>query len=106
MVMYPEAQRRAQAQIDAVIGRGRLPEQSDRPSLPYLEAFCREVLRWHSVGPLGVMRTTMKDDWYAGRFIPRGSFLQSAFRCSMLTSSSGTMITWNSWYVLSFKQVL
>jgi cytochrome P450 len=104
MVMYPEAQRRAQAQIDAVIGRGRLPEQSDRASLPYMEAFCREVMRWHSIAPLGAVRTVMEDDWYAGRFIPRGSFLQSASPRSILSSSSGTMITWNNWCVLSFEE--
>jgi cytochrome P450 len=79
MVMYPETQRRAQAQIDAAIGRGRLPEQSDRPSLPYMEAFCREVLRWHSVVPLGLVRVVMEDDWYAGRLIPRGSFPSVCF---------------------------
>jgi cytochrome P450 len=106
MVMYPKAQRHAQAQLDAVIGRGRLPDQSDRTSLPYLEGFCREAVRWHSVGPLGVMRTVTEDDWYAGRFIPRGGFLHCDFRSSMLNLLSGTMVTWNNWYVLSFKQFL
>ena len=35
----------AQAEIDSVIGADRLPQLSDRPSLPYLDAVCRETLR-------------------------------------------------------------
>jgi cytochrome P450 len=30
MLLYPDVQRRAQAQLDAVIGRGRPPQLSDR----------------------------------------------------------------------------
>jgi cytochrome P450 len=30
MLLYPDVQRRAQAQLDAVIGRDRLPELADR----------------------------------------------------------------------------
>lgn len=53
MVLYPEAQRRAQKELDAVVGPDRLPDFSDRPSLPFVEAVLREVLRWHPVAPLG-----------------------------------------------------
>ena len=54
MTMYPEVQRKAQAEIDHVIGKTRLPVHSDEPSLPYLQAVLKEVLRWHPVAPLGV----------------------------------------------------
>ncbi|EGN99055.1 hypothetical protein SERLA73DRAFT_54575 [Serpula lacrymans var. lacrymans S7.3] len=53
MVLYPHVQERAQAEIDAVVGRDRLPRFDDRPSLPYIEAILRETLRWHPVTPLG-----------------------------------------------------
>ncbi|KAJ6466205.1 cytochrome P450 [Mycena sanguinolenta] len=39
-------QKKAQAEIDTVIGAGRLPEFEDRPSLPFVEALYREVMRW------------------------------------------------------------
>ncbi|KAF9233021.1 cytochrome P450 [Melanogaster broomeanus] len=52
MVLYPEAQRRAQAEIDAVIGNDRLPTFEDRRSMPFLGATLREILRWHPVAPL------------------------------------------------------
>ena len=53
MVLFPEAQRRAQKEIDAVVGSGRLPDFGDRPSLPFIEAVLRETLGWHPVSPLG-----------------------------------------------------
>jgi len=53
MILYPDAQKRAQAEVDAVIGTERLPTFEDRSSLPYVDAVLRETLRWHPVFPLG-----------------------------------------------------
>ena len=55
MVLYPEVQARAQAEIDSVIGEGleRLPDWDDRASMPYINAVIRETLRWFPVVPLG-----------------------------------------------------
>ena len=55
MALYPEVQKKAQAEIDAVIGSNRLPDSEDRPSLPYLNAVIKEAMRWHLVAPLGGM---------------------------------------------------
>lgn len=55
MAKYPEAQRKAQAELDAVIGPHRLPELSDRSSLPYANALVKEIMRWQSVTPLGIL---------------------------------------------------
>jgi cytochrome P450 len=56
MVLYPDAQKRAQAEIDSVIGRDRLPTFEDRASLPYVDAIVRETFRWNPVLPLGDLR--------------------------------------------------
>lgn len=53
MTLQPEVQKRAQAEIDSVVGLGRLPSFGDRQNLPYVEALVKEVLRWNPVGPLG-----------------------------------------------------
>ncbi|KAG2114148.1 cytochrome P450 [Suillus discolor] len=53
MVSYPGVQKRAQAEIDSVVGRNRLPAFEDRASLPYVESVLRETLRWQPVGPIG-----------------------------------------------------
>lgn len=46
MVRYPEVYKRAQTEINMVIGTGRLPELHDRDSLPFLECILKEVYRF------------------------------------------------------------
>ncbi|KAG1880062.1 cytochrome P450 [Suillus subluteus] len=75
MVLNPEVQAKAQAEIDRIVGKDRLPGFNDRPSLPYVDAILRETLRWHPVVPFGVPRTTTTSDIYKGYFIPKGVVL-------------------------------
>lgn len=49
---WPEVQRKAQAEIDAVIGEDRSPVWSDYEKLPYVAATVKEALRWRPVVPL------------------------------------------------------
>jgi len=55
MVLYPEVQERAQAELDSFLKGERLPEYLDRSQwkTPYLDAIINEVLRWNPVTPLG-----------------------------------------------------
>ena len=53
MALYPEVQKKAHAEIDAVVGPNRLPDFEDRPSLPYVNAIVKESSRWNLVLPLG-----------------------------------------------------
>ncbi|RDB29405.1 hypothetical protein Hypma_016002 [Hypsizygus marmoreus] len=73
MLCNPRAQKRGQEEIDAVIGKHRLPQYGDRSSLPYVEAIYREIMRWRPVTPLGVAHSTSEDDIYNGYFIPKGT---------------------------------
>jgi cytochrome P450 len=59
MLLYPEVQAKAQAEIDSVIGRGRLSDFDDRASLPYVDAILHELVRWNPVLPLGKFRETV-----------------------------------------------
>lgn len=52
MALNPEAQTKAQAQIDVVVGKDRLPTAADRPMLPFIDAIFRETLRYSPVAPL------------------------------------------------------
>ena len=52
MTLHPEVMRRAQAELDAVIGRERIPTLADRPNLPYIEAIVKETLRWRPISAL------------------------------------------------------
>ena len=73
MVLYPDAQKKAQAELDAVVGTGRLPEFTDHKSLPYVSALVKEVLRWHCGTPLGLAHRAVADDEYNGHLIPGGA---------------------------------
>ncbi|KAF8139542.1 cytochrome P450 [Mycena galopus ATCC 62051] len=73
MAVHPDIQKRAQTEIDTIIGAHRLPEFEDRPSLPFVEALFREVMRWKPVLPLGVSHASTADDIYNGYFIPKGA---------------------------------
>jgi cytochrome P450 len=53
MVLFPEVQEKAQAEIDAVVGKDRLPTFGDRDALPYIEAIICETMRWNPPVPLG-----------------------------------------------------
>ena len=59
LVLFPRVQRRAQAELDVVVGRDRLPTFDDRPRLLYIEAFCKELMRWQMVTPIGTIRRFM-----------------------------------------------
>jgi cytochrome P450 len=71
MALNPEVQRKAQEEIDRVIGSQRLPSLEDRSALPYVEAVYREIMRWNPPLPLLPHRVS-EDDWYKGYFIPKG----------------------------------
>lgn len=53
MSVYPEIQKRAQSEIDSIVGRDRLPTIDDRASLVYVAALIKEIFRWAPVAPLG-----------------------------------------------------
>lgn len=45
MLLNPDAQAKAQKEIDSVVGRGRLPDFTDRDALPYVECVAQESMR-------------------------------------------------------------
>ena len=82
MVAHPKIQKRAQDELDAVVGRSRIPTFGDAPNLPYIQALVKESLRWRPALPLGLPHTTTEDDWHEGMFIPKGTiFLVNIWQC-------------------------
>jgi cytochrome P450 len=73
MALHSNAQKRAQEEIDKIVGRDRLPTFTDRPSLPYVEAVYREIMRWRTGAPLGFPHAAVNDDMYKGYYIPKGT---------------------------------
>ncbi|EKM55768.1 uncharacterized protein PHACADRAFT_209296 [Phanerochaete carnosa HHB-10118-sp] len=75
MLTNPDVQRKAQAEIDRVVGNGRLPDFTDRDLLPYIECVVKETMRWQPVAPLGLPHSATEDDVYRGMCIPKGAFV-------------------------------
>ena len=53
ILLYPDIQKRAHDELDSVIGSERLPTFEDRSRLPFINAMCKETLRWSPITPLG-----------------------------------------------------
>jgi cytochrome P450 len=73
MLAYPLVQARAHAEIDEVVGRARPPTFTDLPLLPYIRAMVKEIVRWSSLSPFAVPHLSTADEWYEGKFIPKGT---------------------------------
>ena len=89
----PECAKKAQAEIDAVVGQTRLPSFEDEAALPYLKAMIKESMRlvtlfnfltsrylylyvrkrWRPVAPTGIAHAVTQDDYYEGYYIPKGA---------------------------------
>ncbi|OJJ77731.1 hypothetical protein ASPBRDRAFT_36992 [Aspergillus brasiliensis CBS 101740] len=75
MALNPTVQKKAQEEIDRVVGTSRLPDLSDQDSLPYINAVVQEVFRWHPVTPLSVSHASSEEDIFNGYYIPKGAIL-------------------------------
>ncbi|KAI3393133.1 hypothetical protein diail_4701 [Diaporthe ilicicola] len=75
MILFPEVQKKAQEEIDTVVGSERLPQYGDRDHLPYVNALVKESFRWHHVAPLGVPHKVDEETSYGGFQIPKGAYL-------------------------------
>lgn len=51
----PEVQKRAQSEIDRVVGGDRLPAFEDAENLPYVNAVCEEALRYDGISFIEVI---------------------------------------------------
>ncbi|KAJ5464568.1 uncharacterized protein N7458_000254 [Penicillium daleae] len=66
---------KARKELDAVVGRDRLPASEDKPNLPYITAIVEEIFRWRPAGPEGVPHLNREEVTYNGYTIPKGSVI-------------------------------
>uniref|UniRef100_A0A803PLX9 Cytochrome P450 n=1 Tax=Cannabis sativa TaxID=3483 RepID=A0A803PLX9_CANSA len=69
----PEILKKAQKELEAVIGKDNIVEESDIHKLPYLQAVMKETLRLHPVLPLLVPHCPSESCTVGGYTIPKGS---------------------------------
>lgn len=75
MIKFPEVQRKAQEEIDRVVGSGRLPGYEDRDNLPYTDAISKEALRFFPVIPIGTAHKTEEELYFRGYRIPKETYI-------------------------------
>ncbi|CAD6207661.1 unnamed protein product [Miscanthus lutarioriparius] len=73
MVNNPEVMAKAVEELDRVVGRERLVQESDIPKLNYVKACIREAFRLHPVAPFNVPHVALADTTIAGYCVPKGS---------------------------------
>lgn len=74
LVLHPDIQSKVQDELDRVVGKSRPLMESDIPSLGYLQAVIKEVLRLHPPGPLlSWARLAIADTTLDGYHIPAGT---------------------------------
>jgi cytochrome P450 len=66
----PSLLQKAREEIDKVVGKNRLVDESDGPNLPYLQAIMKETFRLHPPIPI-VFRRCIKDCKIENYMIPK-----------------------------------
>lgn len=84
MSLYPDVQRKAQEELDRVVGPNRLPEFSDYDDLIYIQAIILESIRWMPALPLAFPHRATQDGEFRGFLIPKGATIFAVRRSFIL----------------------
>lgn len=79
LLLNPEVQKKAQEEIDRVVGRDRLPTLNDRPNMPYLEALVLESVRVFMGRTFSIPHRALKDTTLQGYHIPKDTMVIANF---------------------------
>ncbi|KAG5732706.1 O-methylsterigmatocystin oxidoreductase [Termitomyces sp. T112] len=71
----PAVIKKAQEELDRVIGPNQLPTFADEDALPYITAITKETLRWKAITPIALPHLLSIDDEYMGYRLPKGSII-------------------------------
>ncbi|KAJ4954018.1 hypothetical protein NE237_030850 [Protea cynaroides] len=75
MINQPELLQKATEEIDRVVGKERMVQESDIMQLNYVKACAREAFRLHPIAPFNLPHVSSADTMVAGYFIPKGSHI-------------------------------
>ncbi|WCJ28257.1 cytochrome P450 family 79 subfamily B polypeptide 2 [Euphorbia peplus] len=73
MLNQPKIMAKAMEELDRVVGKERLVEESDFSQLNYVKACAREAFRLHPIVPFNLPHVSMADTTVGNYFIPKGS---------------------------------
>ncbi|XP_043289882.1 probable cytochrome P450 303a1 isoform X2 [Venturia canescens] len=89
LVLYPEVQRKAQEEIDRVIGPDRFPTLADRPRMTYVNAIGLESIRMFMGRTMNIPHRALKDTHIMGYKIPKDSMIVANFNRVLMDESWG-----------------
>ena len=75
MINEPMIFAKAVHELDSVVGKDRLVQESDLVNLNYIKSCVKEALRLHPVSAFGLLHMSTKDTTVSGYFIPKGSHI-------------------------------
>ncbi|KAG9157491.1 hypothetical protein Leryth_010323 [Lithospermum erythrorhizon] len=75
LLRHPRVMKKAQEELDRVIGNGRFMTEGDFPNLPYLQAMTKEALRLHPSTPLMLPHRASTNVKVGGYDIPKDTIL-------------------------------
>ncbi|KAI5077573.1 hypothetical protein GOP47_0007397 [Adiantum capillus-veneris] len=75
LINHPKVMKKLHEELDNVIGKGRLVEESDIPNLTYLEYVVKESMRLHPIAPFLVPREAKQECIIGGFKICRGTHI-------------------------------
>ncbi|KAJ0780851.1 putative phenylalanine N-monooxygenase [Helianthus annuus] len=75
MIKQPRIFGKVIHELNSVVGKDRLVQESDLPNLKYIKACVKEAFRLHPVAPFNVSHVTTADSSINGYFIPEGSHM-------------------------------
>nr|QTC11261.1 cytochrome P450 303A1 [Phenacoccus solenopsis] len=79
MLLYPEVQKKAQEEIDRVVGRDRMPTLNDRPNMPYIESIVLESVRVFMGRTFSIPHRALRDTTLQGYYIPKDTMVIANF---------------------------
>ncbi|CAG9824744.1 unnamed protein product [Phaedon cochleariae] len=94
LILNPEVQVKAQKEVDAVVGKDRMPSLDDRPNLPYVECVVMESLRMFGGRAFTVPHRALRDTSLSGYHIPKsGDCVVTSIHSSLTNPGTQIRIT-------------
>lgn len=75
LIRNPHVLQKLTTELDNVVGKDKLVQESDIPNLKYLQAVVKEVFRLHPPAPLLLPHESIQDSQIAGYHVPAGTRL-------------------------------
>ncbi|CAK9231156.1 unnamed protein product [Sphagnum troendelagicum] len=70
LLRNPKLMKRAQDELDTIVGTDRVVEESDLQHLPYLQAIMKETFRFHPAAPFTIPHMSLESCQVAGYYLP------------------------------------